>query len=52
VPANTFVFSAQAPQVVTVTADNRIHWQKISVRRDLGTQSRSSTAWKKIQKWL
>jgi len=38
VPANAFVFRAQGPQVVTVTKDNRIHWQKISVGRDFGTQ--------------
>jgi RND family efflux transporter MFP subunit len=38
VPANAFVFRAQGPQVVTVTRDNRIHWQKISVGRDFGTQ--------------
>ncbi len=38
VPASAFVFRAQGPQVVTVTGDNRIHWQKISVGRDFGTQ--------------
>jgi RND family efflux transporter MFP subunit len=38
VPADTFVFRSQGPQVVTVTNDNRIHWQKISVGRDFGTQ--------------
>ena len=38
VPANAFVFRAQGSQVVTVTVDNRIHWQKISVGRDFGTQ--------------
>jgi RND family efflux transporter MFP subunit len=38
VPANAFVFRAQGPQVVTVTGDNRIHWQKISDGRDFGTQ--------------
>jgi len=38
VPANAFVFRAQGPQVVTVTGDNRIHWQKITVGRDFGTQ--------------
>jgi hypothetical protein len=27
-----------ASQIVTVTNDNRIHWQKISVGRDFGTQ--------------
>ena len=38
VPADAFVFRAQGPQVVTVTNDSRIHWQKISVGRDFGTQ--------------
>jgi RND family efflux transporter MFP subunit len=38
VPANAFVFRAQGPQVVTVAGHNRIHWQKISVGRDFGTQ--------------
>jgi RND family efflux transporter MFP subunit len=38
VPADAFVFRAQGPQVVTVTNDNRIHWQEISVGRDFGTQ--------------
>lgn len=38
VPADAFVFRAQGPQVVTVTNDDRIHWQKISVGRDFGTQ--------------
>jgi RND family efflux transporter MFP subunit len=38
VPADAFVFRSQGPQVVTVTGDNRIHWQKISVGRDFGTQ--------------
>src|SRR6266513_1562642 len=38
VPADAFVFRAQGPQVVTVTNDGHIHWQKISVGRDFGTQ--------------
>jgi RND family efflux transporter MFP subunit len=38
VPADAFVFRAQGPQVVTVANDHRIHWQKISVGRDFGTQ--------------
>jgi RND family efflux transporter MFP subunit len=38
VPADAFVFHAQGPQVVTVTNDNRIHWQNIRVGRDFGTQ--------------
>src|SRR5437660_2748367 len=38
VPADAFVFRAQGPQVVTVTNDNRIQWQQISVGRDFGTR--------------
>jgi RND family efflux transporter MFP subunit len=38
VPADAFVFRAQGPQVVTVTNDDHIHWQNISVGRDFGTQ--------------
>ena len=38
VPANAFLFRALGPQVVTVTNENRIHIQKISVGRDFGTQ--------------
>ena len=38
VPSDAFVFRSQGPQVVTVTTGNRIHWQKISVGRDFGTQ--------------
>jgi multidrug efflux pump subunit AcrA (membrane-fusion protein) len=38
VPADAFVFRSQGPEVVTVTNDNRIHWQKIRVGRDFGTQ--------------
>jgi RND family efflux transporter MFP subunit len=38
VSADAFVFRAQGPQVVTVTNDDHIHWQKISVGRDFGTQ--------------
>ena len=38
VPADAFVSRAQGPQVVTVTNQNRIHWQNIHVGRDFGTQ--------------
>jgi RND family efflux transporter MFP subunit len=38
VPADAFVFRSQGPQVVTVTNDDHIHWQKITVGRDFGTQ--------------
>jgi len=37
VPANTFLFRTEGPQVATVTKDNRIHWQAIHVGRDFGT---------------
>jgi RND family efflux transporter MFP subunit len=36
VPANTFVFRTQGPQVATVENENRIHWQNIRVGRDFG----------------
>jgi RND family efflux transporter MFP subunit len=38
VPADAFVFRAQGPQVVTLTNENRIHWQNIHVGRDFGTK--------------
>jgi RND family efflux transporter MFP subunit len=38
VPADAFVFRSQGPQVVTVTNENRIHWQNIHVGRDFGTR--------------
>src|SRR5947207_5227322 len=38
VPANVFLFRTEGPQVATITKDNRIHWQKIHVGRDFGTQ--------------
>ncbi len=38
VPANTFLFRTEGPQVATVMKDNRIHWQTIRVGRDFGTQ--------------
>src|SRR5438552_6297556 len=38
VPANTFLFRTEGPQVATVVKDNRIHWQTIRVGRDFGTQ--------------
>ena len=37
VPANTFLFRAEGPQVATVGNDKRIHWQNIRVGRDFGT---------------
>ena len=38
IPANTFVFKTEGPQVATLTKDDRIHWQKIQVGRDFGTE--------------
>src|SRR5438477_11609519 len=38
VPANTFRFRTEGPQIATITKDNRIHWPKIHVGRDFGTQ--------------
>src|SRR5437016_5722587 len=38
VPANVFLFRTEGPQIATITKDNRIHWQKIHVGRDFGTQ--------------
>ena len=38
VPANAFLFRKEGPQVATVENKDRIHWQKISVGRDFGTQ--------------
>src|SRR5947207_5555586 len=38
VPANAFLFRTEGPQIATITKDNRIHWQKIHVGRDFGTQ--------------
>ena len=42
VPADAFVFRAPGTQVVTLTNDNRIHWQKISIGRDFGTATGSA----------
>jgi multidrug efflux pump subunit AcrA (membrane-fusion protein) len=38
IPANAFVFETKGPQVATLTKDDRIHWQKIQVGRDFGTE--------------
>jgi len=37
-PANAFVFKTEGPQSATLTKDGRIHWQKIQVGRDFGTE--------------
>jgi hypothetical protein len=44
VPSDAFVFRSQGPQVVTVTNDNRIHGQKISVGATSVRNSKCSTA--------
>src|SRR5438552_3173771 len=36
VPANTFLFRAQGPQVATIVHEKHIHWQSIRVGRDFG----------------
>ena len=38
IPANAFVFETKGSQVATLTKDDRIHWQKIQVGRDFGTE--------------
>ncbi|MFZ0712281.1 MAG: hypothetical protein WAM53_19730 [Terrimicrobiaceae bacterium] len=38
IPANAFVYGTQGAQVATLTKDNRVHWQKIQVGRDFGTE--------------
>ena len=38
IPANAFVLTSEGSQVATLTKDNRIHWQKIQVGRDFGTE--------------
>jgi RND family efflux transporter MFP subunit len=38
IPADAFVFKTEGPQVATLTKDDRIHWQKIQVGRDFGTE--------------
>src|SRR5438552_15908091 len=36
VPANTFLFRTEGPQVATIVNESRIHWQNIRVGRDFG----------------
>ena len=36
VPANTFVFRTEGPQVATIVNEKQIHWQSIRVGRDFG----------------
>ena len=38
VPANSFLFRTEGPEVATITDGNHIHWQKIKVGRDFGTE--------------
>ena len=36
IPSDVFLFRPEGPQVVIVTSENTIHWQKIEVGRDFG----------------
>src|SRR6267378_653204 len=36
VPANTFLFRTEGPQVATIVNEKQIHWQSIRVGRDIG----------------
>jgi len=36
VPANTFLFRTEGPQVATIVNEKQIHWQSIRVGRDFG----------------
>jgi multidrug efflux pump subunit AcrA (membrane-fusion protein) len=38
VPANTLVFGAEGPRVVTVTRDRKVRYQKVQLGRDFGTE--------------
>lgn len=38
IPANAFAFRPEGAQVVTITPENKVHWQTIQVGRDFGTQ--------------
>jgi RND family efflux transporter MFP subunit len=38
IPADAFVFKSEGSQVATLMSDDRVHWQKIQVGRDFGTQ--------------
>jgi len=38
IPANAFVFKTEGSQVATLTRDGTIHWQRIQVGRDFGTE--------------
>jgi RND family efflux transporter MFP subunit len=38
VPANALVIRAEGPQVAVVTKEQRVHYQKVSIGRDYGTQ--------------
>src|SRR5712691_6828285 len=38
VPANTLVFGAEGPRVVTVTRDRKVRYQEVQLGRDLGTE--------------
>ncbi|HEY1770095.1 MAG TPA: efflux RND transporter periplasmic adaptor subunit [Chthoniobacterales bacterium] len=38
VPANAFLFRTEGPEVATVTDEKKIHWARIKVGRDFGTE--------------
>ena len=38
IPANAFVFKVGGSQVATLTPDHKIHWQKIEIGRDFGSE--------------
>ena len=38
IPASAFVFGADGSKVATLTKDSRVHWQKIVIGRDFGTE--------------
>jgi RND family efflux transporter MFP subunit len=43
IPANAFVFKTEGSQVVTLTKDNKIHWQQIQIGRDFGTEMEAAS---------
>ena len=47
IPSPAFVFRSTGSQVATLDKSNKIHWQNITVGRDLGTQIEVTEAWKK-----
>ncbi len=43
IPANAFVFKAEGSEVVTLTKENKVHWQKIQVGRDYGNEMEATS---------